>query len=553
MSSAADRVTFEKSVEGQDNSVLFQGKKYTFITDSSSTNGAFSGQIQFDLTTLSSQSQWTDLSEAVIQFPVKLSISNVDAKATAANTVGLLSATIKNGFHQFVSSVQVVIGGNTVQNSQNFTNIDTNFKILSTWSGDTVKKYGDTLGISLDDWLGTADTTNLVTSSLDNAALVTGVGGFNIARSGTNPGYKARQLMNNSNVATTTFGKSILSTNQSVLGKSNVQVGTSTTAGDDVFVAFLTGTIRLKDISDFCAKTPMAKNLKGYVYVNYNSSQHTVDCGTSTTVVTITNAPVYGNCAPALLNVIASTGGFVPVANTTSNVVLYKAEISAQTSALLTTAKPSMTNARLYVPYYVANPAVDRALTMKKTFRYNERFVTQFTMTASGQFSGTLTPGITNPQRLILYPYFTGADSAAQNSSFITNPLLSPVDGVPSTTSPFAAISALQIMCGNVPMFQQPVTYDFDNWLSEISEQGEEGGLDVLNSSGLLSQRQWNQLYRYYTCNLSRRLDSEDGCSKSIQVQCTNATLCPMTVIAIVWYQKEVEMDTASGFIEQKR
>ena len=58
MASASDKTVFEESVEGQDNVNLFESKKWTYITDSSSTNGQFNGQLQFDLNTLSSQNQW---------------------------------------------------------------------------------------------------------------------------------------------------------------------------------------------------------------------------------------------------------------------------------------------------------------------------------------------------------------------------------------------------------------------------------------------------------------------------------------------------------------
>ena len=101
MSSASDRLVFEESVEGQDNVNLFESKKWTYITDSTSSNGQFSGQIQFDLNTLSSQNQWTSLSEAIIQFPVKLTIKN-GSVATAPATCGINSATISNGFHNFI-------------------------------------------------------------------------------------------------------------------------------------------------------------------------------------------------------------------------------------------------------------------------------------------------------------------------------------------------------------------------------------------------------------------------------------------------------------------
>lgn len=53
MSSASDQVAFAESVEDQSNVNLFQAKKWTYVTDSTSNGGQFSGQLQFDLNTLS--------------------------------------------------------------------------------------------------------------------------------------------------------------------------------------------------------------------------------------------------------------------------------------------------------------------------------------------------------------------------------------------------------------------------------------------------------------------------------------------------------------------
>ena len=547
MSSVADQYTFQESVEEQDNTPLFQDKKWTYITDSSSISGNFSGQVQFDLNTLSSQNQWTDLSEAVIQVPIKLSIQNTSGTFTG-NACNILAATIKNGSYQFVDSLQIVVGGNTVQSSQIFTNILTNYRVLSTFSGDTLKKYGDTLGLGLDDYLFSQDSATGVTDSLDNSALVTALQGFDITNN-KNPGFKSRQLMNNNDVLSSNLGKSILGTNQARLGKSNVQIGSATAAaGNDIFVMYLVGSIRLKDISDFASKVPLCKGLKGYIYLNYNTSTHILTNAGSNTITAITNSASYGRSAPAQFNY--GNDGFFFGSGT--GTVTFKAEVSAVKSANLTTADTIMTNARLICPYFVANPSIDRALSQKSQFRYEESFVTQFSIDKNGSYNGTITPGISNPRRIILFPYFTGPGDSG-NAGFVSNPLISPFDGVPSTTSPFAALKELQVYVGNRPIYQSPISYDYDNWLQENSLLGVDGGLNKEVSSGLLSQRQWNQLYRYYTVDIGRRMDSEDGASRSIQVSLSNATTCPMTCIAIVLYEREVVFDTVSGMIQQVR
>lgn len=556
MSSESDKVVFEESVEAQDNVNLFEDKKWTYITDSTSSGGQFSGQIQFDLNTLSSQNQWTDLSQAVITFPVKLTISNNGAVASGSAVPTINSATIKNGFHQFVDSVQVVLGGTTVQSSQIFTGIDTNYKILTEWSQNTLKKYGSTLGVALDDWDVTNDTDIGITDSLDNSPLVAGTTtaaqkpqGFDINYN-KNPGFKERlQTFNNGTDPATQLAKSILNNQQSFIGKSNVQAAASTGA-NDIFVFYALGTIRLKDISDSISKLPLVKGLKGFVYINYNSSKSVITNSTTAANLvdkTLTqHSAVFGRCCPASFNVGTDGVAF----STTVAPVTFTADINAVKSTTLTDATPIQQNAILHCPYYQATPEVDRVLSMRKTIRYNERFVTQFSLTDSGNYTATLSPGISNPKRLILYPYFTGAGSSG-NTNFLTNPLLSPFDGVPSTSSPYATLSNLMVYVANKPMFQSPLNMDWQTFSNEVAQNGENGGLVDQSSSGLLNQRLWNSLYKYYSVDIGRRMNSSDGASKSVQISCSNATRCPMNVVAIIWYEREITIDTASGMVMQ--
>lgn len=549
MATVADETVFENSVSPQESLNLFEDKKWSYITDSTSSNGVFSGQIQFDLNTLSSQNQWTNLSEAIIQFPVKLTISNKAAVAPADLTIN--AATIKNGFHQFVDSVQIVIGGNTVQASQIYTNIDTNYKILTSWSQDTLKTWGPSLGVALDDIIGNTDTDTGVADSVDNLPLTTSATatakGFDMWSS-KNPGIKDRLLHFNNNTASTTLGKSILGNNQSVLGKSNVQANSSNTIDTDVFCLYALGTIRLKDISDAISKMPLIKGMKGFIYLNYNSTESVIsNTGAASAITSVATNTRYGRCCPAMYN-DGADGISLSAAATAP--VLFKADISGVPSVGCPLAVSTQTNAVLHCPYYIGTPEIDRELTMKKTIRYNERFSTQFEIGANSHYNATLSPGISNPKRVILYPFFKGAGSSG-NTGFIANPLQSPFDSTPSTTSPFAALKDLQLYVGNKPMFQSPVSMDWQTFLNEVNMNGLDGGLNDEDASGLLNQRTWNQLYRYYTCNIARRMNSEDGASKSIQVSASNATNCPMTVIAIIHYEKEIEVDTASGMVKQ--
>lgn len=553
MSTDSDKFVFQSALEEQDNSALFQAKRWTHVTDSSSSGGVFNSQLQFDLNTLSSMNQWTDLSQSFIEFPVKITIRG----STALTNINPFSAGIKNGFHQFVDSVQLTLGGSTIQTSQLYTNVDTSFKVLTEWSSEELRKYGPSLGIALDGFDNdVSNTGNTSYSQIPMNTLSPSLCGVSYPTN-SNAGFKERlDFLNHEVVTPIAVGSpaavSILS-NMAVNGMGTVQTDAAALGANDSFVAFYLATIRLKDLCDSIAKMPPIKNLRGYLYVNYNSATSVYESTLATGVVktnTPVNQAIFGRCQPAMISKLVTNG----VADST---VTMRCEISGVPSANLPLAQPPITNARLYTPYYVASPEIDRALSQKKTIRYNERFVTTVNIGSNASTNVTVTPGISNPKRLIMLPILTGTGTnhVAPNTpltAFQSFPELSPFDiAACGGSSPFAALQQLQVSVGNQPMFQEPVSYDAHMFLEEIAQIGRDGGLDSETGSGLLSQLMWESNYRYYTVDIGRRVAGDDGASKSIQLSANNATNAPMRLICIVWYEREVIIDTAMGTIVQ--
>lgn len=551
--SDSDKTVFENSIEPQDLSIPFQSKKLTFVNDSSSVNGQFSSQLQFDLQTLSSQNNWNSLAEAVIQFPVKLRIRNVGSGAQAPFANDAYSAVVKAGFHHFIDSVNITIGGNTIQQSQNWQNVATTFKILSEWSQDEYEKYGQSLAFTLDDYkpstYGTLDNLPIDTLSADPRGVVLPFA--------SNPGAQERARFLNCESGTGAGG-AVASPGASnkILGNTNaiksskwrvVHSGTTAVAaGSDAFVMAGLATVRLADLSDVASKLPLMKNLKGFIYVNINTGSVDITSNASGVITSMVTSCPYGRTMPAMI------GTFVP-STSVAAVWRFTAEVSsANTGVGLTDPSLPYNGARLYCPYYVGSPECDRQLSMKKRIRYSERTTGTISVPAGQPFNGTLSPGISNPQRITLLPLFAGANSATAGlTSFEANPERSPYDIVPAGSSPFAALSNLQFTVGGIPMFQSPVDMDWDQFSSEIATQGLDGGQNSQQNSGLLSQRTWNQLYRFYTCDLKRRIGAEDGASKAIQASFNmnvDSSLA-MNVIYNIESQKEIVVDTAMGVI----
>jgi len=569
MSSDSDLVFFHNSIDDDlkaSTDVKFNDKNYTFITDSTSNSGSFSsGQIQFDLATLNSQSQWINLNEAVIEFPVKISttLKTACVGGTITNTVAQVStAIIKNGWHQWIDSCQVIINGQNIQSAQPYENVAAQFRIISKWSQDELVKYGPTCGFALDDCTANGDTTTTISSTiglsnapystiastLTTASYTANVKGLDVINNQAtlfNKGITTRNSFTNNEIGLTT------STQATILGASAMKTAGrnnsactaagSNTATDVLHTAFYMATCRLKDLCDI-SNFPMVKNLKGFIYLSFNSSTVQLT-GTTTSAVlsAVSITPNTGRTTPFLINT-GSTGIVLGIGSTTAPVVTISGSVDATTTGAIGSSGPVLSNARLLVPYYIANPKTDSALTISnKFFTTLEKIVNPLTVPSGQSINYTISTGIPNAKRLVMLPMWQNLGAVTN----LTNPEISPFDSVPATSGPFAVLSNLQVYLANKPMYQYPIQYDYEQWVEEQEQLGLGGSALEGQTSGLLSQLLFNQNHRFYSIDLSRRIESEDGSSKSVQVSFTNpSSTFGLKVICIVFYEKQWIVNT---------
>lgn len=551
--SDGDKIVLDEALAEQDNRMPFQSKQYLEITDNNSTNGVFNGSITFDLTNLSSLYQHANLSEAYVEFPVRFGIRNPTGTAQTPATFGAMAAmTPKGGWHSFVNSVNINIGSTNVQSSNIYQNLNTSFKMLTTWSKDEFNKNKANLGLAIDDYL--YDKDDAVANSvvgLENAPATTllknKVGFSGITNKEINHGYEERSYNINTDATGESTSNVILGNSKKALGLNSAESGVSANAGAYLYVCYAIGQVRLKDISDVIAKLPPMKGVKGQITINYNSAIATLISDTSGAFTSATFSPSYGNCMPAMTALVPNA--------TTANTWEIVAEVSGSpfTGSNLTTAAPSITGAKLFVPLYVSQPSVERALNQKKSIKYLERFQTTIEVDPNNSYSGSISSGIVNPKRITLYPFYTTTPSMPTALSAVTlpsDPMLSPLTHEGFGCSPLAHLRGLQFIIGGKPVFQSPTDYSFHQFNEEISKMGLNGGLDSQQASGLIDYRQWRQLYSFYTCDLNRKIEGSDGQSVPCQVQLTNATSLKMRIVAEIEYEKEIVVDTQYGLIQ---
>ena len=561
MSSEGDSIVFENSVSNKSEPVLFNEKKYNFITDSTSNSGTFSsGQIQFDLSTFSSQN-WVNLTEAVIEFPIKLTAQLTTAGSggtPGTHSAGIFSAVCKNGFHQWFNSAQLILNGQTIQSQQPYENVAASYRILSNWSQDTLNKWGKACGVALDDCTGDSEVSTSYASGvgLNNvpyATVATSIRGFDAVNNQStiyNKGVVSRAQNINSNIASTTLGGTILgASGYKNAGKSNIGVASaSNTVNTVLHSQFIMGSVRLRDLFDI-NEIPMCKNIKGYLYLTFNSFQVQLTGGLSSsgTIASVTATPLTGLSCP--FNVIYDSTGvqLTNTATSTAPVLTIVGTIDGTNANAVGSSGALLTNARLLMPYYNANPQTDTALSKIQQFTTLEKIVNPFSMSAGEVKNFTITVGVANPTKLVLLPMFQNLGGA----SFLSNPEVSPFDTVPATSSPFAKLDNIQVYVANKPLFQYPIQYDYEHWIMNAVQEGANAGLVDEMTSSLLTAQLWEQNHRYYNFDLARRLGSDDGMSRSVQISCTNpSSSFGMKVIAILFYEKKWEMNTATCQIQ---
>lgn len=546
-----DEIAFGHAMQDTETTVLFKDKNYNFITDSSSNSGNFSsGQIQFDLSTLASQSSWTSLAEAVIEIPIKTTIVVGTALTTFVPTVN--SIVHKAGFHHYIDGCQLMINGQTIQSMSSFENVAATYRILSSWSLDTQRKWGTACNFALDDCTGDgANTVNNSLVGLNTAGnlVATPVRGFDSTNNQSslyNKGFLARATNTNMDIGATNLLNSIIpAASVRADGISNIGLAALATAGSCSYSAFAMATVRLKDICDI-KDLPPVKNLKGFLYLTYNSSQTTVTLATGT-ITSVSTVVQSGRTCPINHCVLAGVGGAAgtpatgaTVATGSGSYVITTGVDGTNTNAIGNSAMIT-TNARLLCPSYDANPKTDAALSRTAKFSTFEKIVNPIICPAGQSVNVTITAGVANARRLVLLPMWQN-----MGGSTTPNPEQSIFDTCPATSSPFAALNQLQVYLANKPCYRYPINYNFEQWLMENSQVGANGSMVNEMTSGLLSKQLFEQNHRFYTVDLSRRMESEDGMSKSVQVQFTNPGTLSMKVIAILFYEKFWTVDTAS-------
>jgi hypothetical protein len=324
---------------------------------------------------------------------------------------------------------------------------------------------------------------------------------------------------------------------------------------------YILARIRLKDTHDFFDKMPLVKGAYLRFIINVNTAQHTLSfltVGTDAKMTQESATITQGGISPILVASGEEGQGMAPIlagiaagpdATPTATVSL---SIGRSSNGVKT--HPVFgAQTRLYVPLYQMNPVQEEqylSLNRTKKIVYNDIYQYQTPVSAGQPFNALLTNGIPNPKTIVIMPFLQPSRNNLNEAGtgIPTAPYLSPFASEPATTSPLIALKNFNIQLAGVNMFINNEDYDFEQFQNELSRQNAiNGGLVDGLTSGLISEREFQTLYRYYVCDVSRRLPAEDAVPKSVQILGQNVSAVDVNLFTFIQFQREITIDLQTG------
>jgi len=549
----AEKSVYERSLMGEspiDYEAIATKRIVTQVTDSN--QGSYNGWIRFNSNSFGGL--MTSFAEGFVSTPIK-----IVATAGTSNTVSQWTLGLKNGTVNLYDQVEFKLNGVSIITPQVFNNIPAVFVMLASWSQETLRKYGPSLGFWPDSCgsikynpIGTPGAQGLgFCNNIDVAPTTGTTGGLALinttAPESYNEGFYLRQkFINSYNSAgyggmTGTVGSpstpGIAATSLIQVQKSYVVV-----SGQTATFNLMINT-RLPDLGDVFDKIPLTEIGTLELNLGYNQFNPTVSPTTGPTLTQATSGLQFGNTCP-----------FMVASSSTNNGGALLATAANDNTFVMTVGSNALTTGcTLTIPQYELTPEYRAQLLSTRpvqTVRYERIYYqVQTGIAPNGTINTQVVPSITNPKWLLSVPAATVG--AAAPYVLVSEPQ-SCFDSFPGTTMPLASISQYQVNLGTRPVFSSPVTYEYDHFLNNVSRiQALNGGATDRLNSGLISEFMWTNAMRYYVADLSRRSVENISVPTSVNVLGINNSATPMDLHTFLMYGDEFKIHTATGVIEK--
>ena len=536
-----DNYVYNTSLEEDRIDMPFVSRRQVYILDDNNSSN-YNGTMTFNTSSTSNSGLYADWKNGFLSIPVVVSLK-ANALTTMETHSSSLAVCLKNATTSLIHSMSIEYNSNTVIQTTNFSNHYITWKQICEMSDEDVKKWGDVYNIHPDD--GGDETFETVTGP-------NGMGVSNCSRE-ENDGLQSRQVNFSFDPSDPTF-KSQLS-----IATCN-KIAKNYSTADNTSKArywFYTAQIKLSDLSDFFGKLSLSKNAFFKMTFNLNTSKQTIFSTQAAGATGGANTLATIECTSSILQ----HGSSVVMVNTDNWIVesddTFTLELAVGRNSDGIT-HPVFSNARLYVNLYTLDPTHEQQLLSfkNKVFEYNDIYQYSIQTTASN-VNSLLTNGLSNLRGILLIPYVGTNSNKVSSGDLYIAPYQSPFACQPAGNScRDIVLTNINVLVGGASVLQQAQNYDYEAYVNELSAcEAINGGLSTGLTNGQISFSEFQLNKRFYFFDLSRRMPSEQGIPKSVQLQCQIEKPNYMSandevhIMCFLIYSKKFGYDLESGVV----
>jgi hypothetical protein len=164
----------------------------------------------------------------------------------------------------------------------------------------------------------------------------------------------------------------------------------------------------------------------------------------------------------------------------------------------------------------------------------------------NGNFNQILTNSIARGRKLVGIPVISGTTNFAGTAGTIST-LASPFTSSPCTTAKSPVLNWNVLLSGS-NLWQNNMNYTFEQFSQQLYKTGINSGSSLGMSSGLISQNDWENGYRFLLADISRTpSEATDNIMKSIQVVGTNSGDKAIDIYWFLFFEREITIDIQTG------
>ncbi|MDA1177126.1 MAG: hypothetical protein O3C41_08605 [Bacteroidetes bacterium] len=563
-----DLVTYSKSVEEKTSNSVFLNQSWLQVLDSN--NGSYSSsQATLETTSLASSDRFMDYREAYLSIPLLLTLGN----NTNVNTAGLANATnvskimgLKNSYTSLIHSMSVDLNGTNIIQSTPFSELYNAFKLMTSFSWNDVVSQGATIGFYPDDVMSataftidnsggaagmvvnnndklTMDLTSAVVGKIGNNGFAERLRYINYdadAKVGGDPAEVAQSVFLTKAAADQLYKSQVITKHAGGVSESPV-VQTQVMA-----------VVKLKHLHNYFQNVPMSKGCQYRFIFNLNQSTSllTTD-GTDVTGETVVKSS-YNGVVPLMLASCLGSGAAIKAAAGS-----VRADLSVGNTCLDntlagyagTTTGNIGRSIQLHVPSYVLNPSLEAAYISAGSNRkvvYDD--VYSFTIRGvdpNQNVNQLVTSGIRGIKSVLLVPMLASDANGGINEF---QSVQSSCGG--GDVGMLHALTNFNIQVGGVSQLQNSARYGYELFNEQFyGVNAINGGQSDGLTSGLISQRSWEQKHGYVYLQVNRGTELEMSSPKSVQIQFQSLAGKKMDYYIFITYTTSINLDVGLGVL----